>query len=118
MSLIQAPWKKTQKLRWHPGTFPELLKKNIFWSHLQDFIQKLIRPNVDQHIISPRPPNMERGRQCYLRAGYDDGDDDDGDDDEDWDEDEANDGDDGDANKLQRQRQKLHSGFRETKTYF
>ena len=43
-----------------------------------------------------------------------DGDDGDGDDDED----EANDGDDGDANKSQRQRQKLPSGFRETKTYF
>ena len=48
---------------------------------------------------------------------YEDFDDDDGggDDGDDGDEDEANDG---DANKSQRQRQKLHSGFRETKTYF
>ena len=30
-----------------------------------------------------------RGRQCYLRAGYDDGDDDDGDDDDDDDDDDG-----------------------------
>ena len=53
----------------------------------------------------------------YDYEDFDDDDDDDDDEncDDDDDGDEANDG---DANKSQRQRQKLHSGFRETKTYF
>ena len=49
--------------------FSRIAKQNIIWSHLQDFIQKLIRPNVDQNIISKQ--TSKHGEEDSVTSGLD-----------------------------------------------